>query len=268
LRSFNCILITLVLTVLLAPPAFAQFTGEGFEMVLLPLATKGETLGGYGSRWVTHLGLFNGTDREISWPNDIRDLGGCLFPPCPTVRIPAKSYHDPVIYHTEPGKPPGALLYIRDEIAADVRLSVRIQDLSRQALTWGTEIPVVREVDLLRGTFYLWDIPLDSRFRQSLRVYDPLPHEGCRMVRIRLLDQVAGAVLWEEVASLRDSDCRSGPGSNFPAAMEWHDLSDRIGLTTGKMVAEITPLEPDMAIWGFITVINNETQHVTTITPE
>lgn len=249
-----------------AVPAFAQFTGEGYEPVLLPLATH-ETPGGYGSLWVTHLTLFNGTTREISSPEDIFSLGACSFPPCPAVRIPAGSVHEPSIFRTLPGDPPGALLWVRSDIARNVVFSVRIQDVSRQSLTWGTEIPVVRQEELYRSPLYLYGIPLDPRFRQSLRVYDPLPHQGCRSVRIRFLDESSGAVLLDENVTPIDSDCNHRAGSDSPPAFEWHGLAERAGRETGRLIVEVTPLQ-EMAIWAFVTVTNNETQHVTTITPQ
>ncbi|HEU5163519.1 MAG TPA: hypothetical protein VFV54_10265 [Thermoanaerobaculia bacterium] len=253
-----------------AIPAFAQFTGEGHELLLLPLATHETygTPGGYGSSWVTHLSLFNATSRELASPGDIYLLGACAFPPCREVRIPAGSVQQASIFRTTPGDPPGALLWVREEIAADVVFSIRIQDLSRQALTWGTEIPVVRETELYRKAVYLHGIPLDPRFRQSLRVYDPLPHQGCRSVRIRFLDESNGAVLLDENALLIGRDCNQTPGSSFPHAVEWHGLSDKVGKTSGNLIVEVTPFHDDMAIWAFVTITNNETQHVTTITPQ
>jgi hypothetical protein len=257
----------LALLLCCALPAFAQFTGEGYDPLLLPLATY-ETPGGYGSMWATHIAIFNGTGREISSPQDIYILGACGFPPCREVRIPPGSVHEPSIYRTTPGKPPGTLLWVRSDIAQNVIFSVRIQDLSRQALTWGTEIPVVRQQDLHRRTLYLFGIPLDPRFRQSLRVYDPLPHQGCRSVRVRFLDEADGTVLLDENVTPIDPDCNQTPGASFPAAFEWHGLAEKAGRESGRLIVEITPLHDEMAIWAFVTITNNETQHVTTITPQ
>ncbi|HUP65467.1 MAG TPA: hypothetical protein VM557_09315 [Thermoanaerobaculia bacterium] len=235
--------------------------------MLLPVATY-ETPGANGSIWVTHFSLLNNAGRVISSPADIRDLRGCLFPICEPVHFQDGGVVEPEFFRTPRGGAPGALIWVRDEIASKVAFSLRVQDISRQALTWGTEIPVVREKDFYRTKIYLHDVPLDSRFRQSLRVYDPLPHTGCRSVRIRFIDQESGAVLLDENVGLMNPDCNQTPGSNWPSSMEWHGLAERAGKNSGRMIVEITPLDSDMAIWAFITVNNNETQHVTTITPQ
>lgn len=260
------VLLLMLLLLCCAIPASAQFTGDGFEVFLLPIASP-ETPGAYGSLWVTHTSLYNAAHRPISIPADVYPLV-CLFPNCTPVVLPPGSTHDSLVFQTPTGTPPGALIWVKDEIVSDVRFSLRVQDISRQALTWGTEIPVVRERDLFRRAIHLHDVPLDPRFRQSLRVYDPLPHTGCRSVRIRFIDQEDGSVLLDETAELRRSDCNQTAGSVWPSAMEWHGLAERAGHHSGRMVIEITPLQDDMDIWGFVTINNNETQHVTTITPQ
>lgn len=65
---------------------------------------------------------------------------------------------------------PGAYLFIERGRLSDVETTLRVQDASRQSLTWGTEIPVVRERDVLTRAFSFLDVPTDARFRQTQHV--------------------------------------------------------------------------------------------------
>lgn len=259
-----------VLTVVIslaASPMQAQVDPAAYETVLLPVAAD-DLQGAFGSLWVTKFTIHNGLSRDIESPADIRSLGECFFPPCDPVVIEPGRSTDPPIYRTTPGSLPGGLLYLRRDISAQVAFSLRVQDVSRQAQTWGTEIPVVREQDLHRGPLWLLNVPVGDRFRQTLRIYDPLPHVGCRSVRVRLFDPNSGTTHSEETVQLaRDEDCNQTFGSEFPDAAEWHNLAARAGIATGNVGVEITPIG-DFAIWAFVSVTNNDTQHVTTITPQ
>lgn len=245
----------------------AQSDPAEYETVLLPVAAY-ETPGAFGSRWVTHFSIHNGLDRPVKSTNDILMLGVCVSFPCPVVAIEAGRTASPEIHLTYRGELPGVLLYVRRDIADQITFSLRVQDISRQSLTWGTEIPVVRERDLYRRPIRLINIPVDARFRQTLRIYDPLPHIGCRYVRVRLFDPESGTTLLsQDVQLARDADCNQTLGSRSPDAAEWHNLAGLAQVTTGRIGVEVTPLG-DFAIWAFVSVTNNETQHVTTITPQ
>lgn len=263
-------LLALLLVSLSASAAVAQ-THEEYEVVLLPIASSGQTPGAHGSLWVTEFTVYNGLDVAISSsdrPSTIWPLGGCFSLICVDVVIPAHSALKAPIYRTGSDQLPGSLLKVRRDLGDDIAFQLRIQDVSRQALTWGTEIPVVRERDLYNGPIRLLDVPFDERFRQTLRVYDPLPHEGCVVVGIRYFDMESGETLHTEEATLARDDCRQQLGSVFPNVFEAHDLAGRLGVFEGTVGIEITPLGESDRIWAFVSVTNNETQHVTVVTPQ
>jgi hypothetical protein len=143
-----------------------------FETLLLPVPQV--TPGRFGSMWESRFSIYNGNGVDLNPNFPDQDIfpfdNGCQFPECPQVPVVrANSRHVPLLY---PTSMPGTLLYVRREYAERVSYSLRIQDVSRQALTWGTEIPVVRESDFVSTPLQLFDVPTDERFRQALRVYE------------------------------------------------------------------------------------------------
>ncbi|MDP9360066.1 MAG: hypothetical protein M3P29_01305 [Acidobacteriota bacterium] len=77
----------------------------------------------------------------------------------------------------------GTFLFVDERYADSVQITLRAQDVSRQSQTWGTLIPVVREQHFSNRPFSLPDIPIDSRFRQSIRVY---ALDGTRPAAVRI----------------------------------------------------------------------------------
>ena len=64
----------------------------------------------------------------------------------------------------------GAFIYVPSRMARDVITKVRVHDTSRDASSFGVEIPVVSDLDFA-ATVRLAGIPTDARFRSTLRVY-------------------------------------------------------------------------------------------------
>lgn len=242
------------------------------ERILLPVASHAFQ-GAYGSFWVTRFTIVNDLDRSLVQGEDAGPFGDCFFPPCePLPPIPANTAFDPVLPRPNLDWKPGLLIYVARDIADRLYFSLRVQDTSRQSLTWGTEIPVVRERDFRTGKIILPNVPIDSRFRQSLRVYDVDESTAtCNRVMVRLFNQQSGATLGTrelELTAPNGGPC--GPTSflPYPDAAELHGIAQLLtGSAPDVVGVEITPLTP-FRYWAFISVTNNETQHVTTITPQ
>jgi hypothetical protein len=103
-------------------------------------------------------------------------------------------------------------------------MHLRVQDLSRQALTWGTEVPIVDENDVIPGRVDLAGVPAESDFRPMLRIYD---FDGTpeSLVRLRIFDEETNEVLVDEEVRLI-SPHSAFPGfasfSAFPELPEGH----------------------------------------------
>jgi hypothetical protein len=126
---------------------------------------------------------------------------------------------------------------------------------------------VVREDNLLSGDISLLNIPIDSRFRQTIRIYNL---EGAE-ARFRLR---AFAMLTNETLGTVDVVLRAPtPGPQFQYKPSYTQLGDVVPLFPrtsglGTVGLQLIPLAADVRYWAFVSITNNETQHVTTITPQ
>lgn len=252
---------------LLALPAFVSGQGsDSFERVLLPLVVSGEPLpGAHGSSWMTFVSAHNaGSTAYRIKPGRIFDMPGenawYITPGA------SQSFAPITLYAAQP-----LFLYVRAEGGNGtnnfVHFQLRAQDLSRQLLTWGTEIPVIREKDVFTSVAQLLSVPTDDRFRVALRVidYDIVAN---RKIHYRIFDFASAAALAEG-----DLTLTTAADAQYPEFMPgWGGFLDLIGAHPQLRAAEtlrieLTP-EPGLRYWAFVSVTNNETQHITLITPE
>lgn len=142
---------------------------------------------------------------------------------------------------------PGRFIEVPFEQAEDLSLSLRVYDTSRAAENFGTEIPVVHRSEFRRKPFTLLDVPTDPRFRNTLRVYA----HAETAVRVQFGNET-------HLLTLR-------PGAHVfdPAYAQFTAFPTG----TQPIRVTITPDPTGPAVWAFISVTNNETQHITTITP-
>lgn len=241
------------------PPA------ETFETILVPLMFEGE--GALGSRWTSELTVRNRGDAGIDpWNPLIRCSPGerCRpqIPPGATLGLTPSSLLSWM--H-------GYLFAVPREQADDLDFSLHIRDLSRQVESFGTEIPVVREADLPRSPVVLLDVPLDPRFRKMLRIYDLAAVDGTPVViRWRLDDgtQVGrdSRLILRTVGRCIAAPCWLPEPAGI--ALPVFAQTQPPGVTQKHLHLEIEPLAPHSRLWAFVTVTHNETQQVTTITPQ
>jgi hypothetical protein len=242
---------------LLAQSAAAQ----QFEKILLPIMTHG-IAGAYGSFWKSDLVVLNhGVQPFLVVP----ELGSCGIL-CPDRHAkPGVVYTPETVQTFEPF--PTVFLFAESGHADELTVNLRIQDVSRQALTWGTEIPVVRERDVFTGRLDLINVPLDARFRQALRVYDFDSREG-RQVRLQIYGSDPSIALVDTILSLT-----SPPGTvnvrELPGYAQISPLADAFPQLAGqsRVRLQLTPVTEGLRFWAFVSVTNDETQHVTTIAP-
>ena len=243
------------------------FTFEGkaedaFEAVLLPVFVP-PIRGAFGSEFRTdfRVRLVNGTEATI-WGVG-RDCGA-----------PCSRFEE--IYSLSTTRPaagpeelletgaPGTFLYLPKAQAGRVAMNLRAYDTSRSAENFGTELPIVRTSDFetAGNPITLIGVPSDPRFRNTLRIYS----YGDTSSPLEVTIEGENGLFIEHVVFLPAQPDLYHPGyvemTNFPTG-------------AGTLRVTITPIIPPISApipppdhWAFISVTNNETQHITLVTPQ
>src|ERR1700730_11077426 len=115
-----------------ARPATAQIS---YDRILLPVMVS-RAPGLFGSVWTSELILYNAN----SFPLQVKWTTPCV-PFCLPLAQPEATYG---LVAAEPADNPGLVLYVQRP-SDNVWLASRVYDETRQAATFGTEIPIVRE---------------------------------------------------------------------------------------------------------------------------
>jgi hypothetical protein len=241
-----------------------QFTyegdaGEAYDRFLLPVFTY-PIRGAFGSEFRTDLTgrLVQNTSVDIwgLWPECHVT---CIFPDFPTTLTLAA----PDLAGLDRTGTPGVFIYVPKGHADRVALNLRASDTSRSAENFGTELPIVPARDFVSGyaSINLVGIPSDPRFRNTLRVY-AYGEDGAALIVTIDGDNVHV----EKRLTLPPMDDNFHPGyvelSDFPVNAGM--LRVRIDVDVPAIGAEFPT--PDR--WGFVSVTNNVTQHITLVTPQ
>jgi hypothetical protein len=227
-------------------------TAADRERILLPLLVP-PVFGAHGSEFRTELTVHNTSDRvvalfgireecEVCLPEDISGNGVELAPGA-TFRPR---------YDGTPGRFIEAAFGDFDLLAANLR----VYDVSRDEQNFGTEIPIVRDHELTSAPIHLAGVPVDARFRNTLRIY------GTKSATVRVTIGSKSTDLF----------LVAGPDEFDPAYAAFTDFTYIAPAPnqTPTVRITITPLHPgaDPArIWAFVSVTNNATQMITTVTP-
>jgi hypothetical protein len=233
---------------------------DDLDRVLFPVNLM--TPGAHGSEWRTDLVVRN--DGPVTIETQPLFWSDPASPILPIPQPIAPGGKGNFIQRTRDG---GEFLYTPRGLESRLSYASHVVDRSRSAVDLGTEVPVVREED----TDYvvkLLEVPVDSRYRAKLRVYD-LDTNG-REVVVTLTDPNGGTSIQRPLALTGISVCPVAPCiSERPAFAvldleqipELRDMEDGVDVT-------ITARTNDARLWGFVTVTNNDTQHVTVYTPQ
>ena len=239
-----------------ATAAFDYFDPSGpfdrafFEPVLFPVMINGP--GALGSVWSTEASMRN--ENDYAFPLD--SMFDFVFPQ-PPVSQPLPAHATNAGNATAPN---GYLMYVPRQSAPRLWFGTLVKDLSRQAEALGTEIPVVREQDFFGRPFEILDVPTDPRYRVALRLYR-IDSRTTMHLRILTLDSSGDALVDEDVAL--------APAATH-AMLAITDLVAKYPQLSGKgsLLIEIDPQSVQPVGWGFVSVTNNETQHVTVVSPQ
>lgn len=256
----------LVLALLLAalPLAAQDVNGDGVLTYLLPINAPASVPGAHGTEWVTEVWVHNGLDHPAQLamcgpPGTIPPIGA----PCATNFHPAGSTQK-AFPHETPEEVDSVLWHLAPASAPNVVISSRLFELSRLAQPVGVELPIVREDAFLYAAARLIAVPRNASSRVSLRLYDPRARKEGLTLRVRAVD-AAGAVVAERLLPIEHRDLYGVPNvafiSDLAAAIPELASVDRYDLV-------ITPVLDGAEYWAFVSVTDNDTQQVFTITPQ
>lgn len=233
----------------------------GAETILVPISVRSAP-GENGSLWTSHLTVANTGDKTVQ----AIGVEPCNVGTCAPAELLAGSSFEACAF--------GTSVEVPEADVENIRLLLRVQDISRQAQTWGTVIPTVpeRHAYTISRRVALLDIPTGDAFRSMLRVYDY--HPGVtRSVAIRgyetpgtscLAPGSTDSLLFEAVESFTPDVALP----MYAPAQITLPLPALTELPPGRRVRlEVEALSDDLVYWGFVSVTNNATQHVTAIVP-
>ena len=254
----------------------AQTVSAGKPRVLLPLYIAHQTPGAFGSLWVSQFTVHNGSATGsyiIDWCVALGPNEGCaanlnsdeeLVPGETETVLPAR-------YPVPQVPVAGAILLISTEadsvndlLANNLAFNLRVVDMSRTATAAGTEMPVVRESQFRTSTINLLNIPVDSRFRLALRMFEM--NLSLAKFNVRIFDQATNALLSER--SVTTTTGGVPPHGFTPAFAELDDIATGSAAQTTQLRIEIEPLESGSASWAYVSITNNDSQQITLVTPQ
>ena len=161
------------------------------------------------------------------------------------------------------------LLYVNRAGTADLSAGLRLNETSRSEVDAGTEIPFVRDARLRNSAVHLHGVPRDTNFRAMLRVYE-LGVDDARF-HVSVFEEGqgidAGSLLTE--FELRAVAPEAGSFHTSPAYAESAlPSSTPPALRPPAVRVDVEPLTAGSRYWAFVSITNNDTQHVTLVTPQ
>ena len=261
-------LLALSLILALAAPAFAA-EEPALVRYMVPV-TGSRIAGANGSLWTTELTVHNSRGTQMFVHGDI--CGGVISsPPCDdNVYIAPRTSKRVELVPASFSQ--GAFIYLPlDPSAGPVPMTLRSRDLSKTAESFGTEVPVVRDSDFAQFVV-ITDVPTDTRYRATLRIYNS--SEAPRIVEMRVYTLTGTQPI--ETRSIELSGVNIlvfNPTPFHPAYAQVDPLSPLVRASGERVRIEIEdPIRhvvspPPPPIWALVSVTNNDTQQVTTITP-
>lgn len=257
------------------------------ERVLFPVWTDSIVHGANGSEWVADAFVYNAGPNYVGIYPIVSNYGRSAGSIQPRTKW-GMTFVNNTYFGGGNGSGDdiaGRIAYVSSDGAEQLAYVDRLHDLtSSPALA--VEIPVVRERDLKTSRISLPAVPLDSRVRLMLRVYDPFQTPDAEVV-VRFwadwpLRNSGGAALTEPKQPLllgsvnlklhlahippRGNEFDVEPAyAQLPITPEM--LSNIPPWSATEFAIDVEPVTPGLRFWAFVSVTDNETQHVLTITP-
>lgn len=248
-------------------------TEAQYEKVLLPIYLDGTLNGANGTRWQTDFWVRNNGSTPATlapWTCPADQVCPAVFPVTRTL-APNEAIHNLPAFFRAPTANLSRVLFVSRKEAANVSMQLRFADSSRADLNGGTELPLIRENELLVSTTNMLNVPTDTRFRLMLRVYDVDNTEARFRVNIYGLREGTSNSLEHSVeltaTTSQTSEFRSEAAYAQFSLDEFIRMPRLVPLPPGLRV-EVQPLTPGSRFWTFMSATNNDTQLVTLVTPQ
>ncbi len=235
---------------------------DAFDPVLFPIFLP-PIQGAFGSEFRTTAHVWNqgfGNLELYGIDTNCTTIDPPLFPTNPFPLQP----HQPRAHELFTGcsQSVGRLFFVPKGKDAELAASLRVSETSRRAEDHGVSVPVVRRKDFREDRIALLDVPIDPRFRLTLRIYGL--NRGTDFLNVTVNGEL------HQIPLHPSSDLFT------PSIIVFTDFPTLGELPAGQstiIVTVDTPRGPGgvgipgSPIWAFIAVTNNETQHITTIVP-
>src|SRR4051812_42342646 len=238
-------------------------SNEEWERILLPVAASGP--GPNAARFETEILITNAGD-------EVAAIGGAATPCCTGQSPPPLAMVPPHTTRTftdflSQSSYTAAFITVPSRMARDVITNVRVHDTSRDASSFGMEIPVVSDLDFA-ATVRLASIPTDARFRSTLRIYAYDAH-NFGPVTVRVRDAADGTLLAAVPVALNAADLHTGAADLFPA-MAQLSLDPIVAPLRShpRLRIDIADSDAIRPVWAFVSITNNQTQEITLVTPQ
>lgn len=238
-------------------------SATNWRRVLLPIVGE-DIAGANGSLWRTEITMLARSSFDIK-PHPCDGII-TLCPVTPLNRPYNGRFH--VSTSVERG---GQFVYFPATMENRLHVNARVYDVSKLAETAGAEIPVPRDDDFTSNTLVLLNIPVAPQFRHTLRVYDL---DGSANARV-LIHAYSGDETTPRMTQVRTLERSPNFDRITPALLPSHpsylqlDLGQVMPLAGTETVRlEIEPVDPGTRFWAFVSITNNDTHHVTTVTPQ
>jgi hypothetical protein len=244
---------------------------ENYVLYLVPITTE-IFPGANGSRWTGELTFYNAGMFNSRVIGSFSDPNRLSPPGLLHIDVPPGKTVKPDLFAS--GVTAGAFVHVPKPLDAATMISLRVRDLSRNAGSWGTDIPIVGEEDTATQVTLI-DIPTDPQYRAMLRIYhwsgaDALPSR----VTVYSPDR-AEPVATFDVTSTAPGGFWTPEEGDLPFYPSYAQIDlltpavraagPTIRVVVDNKGANVSPPLPPL--WAFVSVTNNDTQQVTIMTP-
>jgi hypothetical protein len=246
----------------------AQAGRDDYMQVLVPL-TSLEIAGANGSRWTSELRVFNASSELLRMPGPETFI--VELPIDPAVIVEPRTTEQVFLNRGLPGAD-GAFLYVPIALLGAPKFSLRVRDLSKNAASLGTDVPVIYAHEA-KGDLTIVDVPVDPKYRGTLRIYGFT--DAPMQVGVTVYPEDGDDVIQHFDLALNGIiHIENDPMPPYPAYVAIDPLTaivrasghERVRIEITNFNAILSP--PPPPIWAFVSITNNETQQVTVVTPK